>query len=421
MLNGNKALIQNECERRNAVRRVYIGKVNHMQFFEKIRGDLLIAGYGVRNHRMLADLIYTYMNRKDMPTIVLSGNLSLLRTLQENQIVRNDTNTVTFCPENRCYHPFYGMSAQQMLRFIRLTAEELGYGMLIDHVLVYSAAVLNVVSASYPVSLPALTKLLQHDDDFISSLAIQSGFSNVIADNIRANPEAGIVLRRVCERLENIFEDVYTSGSDTQFNFQTGAQEHTGVMAFYAVASNQSLMNSYLKEELFFTLRRTSRVRIVADELLFVDENDELLKYLFQMKRQGKIELILISTNVKESVYGMRLNFANLIMFQHDDATATEDLSKDLFGVYQFHFPVPVAGKPPAVFFTLKTSVHWQITAEEHLRVRAEDLFSRQGVFSQTSDYVAVKTTANDNVYLIETAVFLPKETEHLIAERRTY
>ena len=69
----------------------------------------------------------------------------------------------------------------------------------------------NIVSTEYPVSLPAVVKLLEEDDDFISELALQQGLSNVIADNIRANHEAGIVFRRLLERLEEIIENIYVT------------------------------------------------------------------------------------------------------------------------------------------------------------------------------------------------------------------
>lgn len=189
----------------------------------------------------------------------------------------------------------------------------MGYTTLIDPIMIYAAAVLNVVAAKYPVSLPAIVKLLNEDDDSISEFALQSGLSNVIADNIRANHEAGIALRRLFERLEEIFEDVYTPGSDTKYNFQSGAKGNLSGMAMYACSSNQHIFNSYLKEEIFYTLKRVPRVRIILDEMEFVDENDELMKYLIQAKRQGKVELMLVSQNIKESMHGnSELDFANV-------------------------------------------------------------------------------------------------------------
>lgn len=77
-------------------------------------------------------------------------------------------------------------------------------------------------------------KLLHEDDDFIFEFALQLDLSNVSADNIRANYEAGIVLRRLFERLEEIFEDIYTPGSDTKYNFQSGAKGNVAGMAMYA-------------------------------------------------------------------------------------------------------------------------------------------------------------------------------------------
>lgn len=406
---NNKGIIIRECEKLNDVRRVCIGKIDHHSFFSTIRGDLLISGCEAGNLDMITDLVCTCIKRNDCPTIVLSTHLELFKLLHNKQITGEISRVMISCPSARNYHPFYGMSPQQILRFICRTAEELGYGTVVDQVMVYTSAVLNVVAANYPVSLPAMTKLLQEKDEFISRLALQSGLSNIVAENIRGNHEGGIVLRRVCERLEEIFEDVYISGNDTKYNFQSGSTGNITLMAFYTTSVNQKLMNSYLKEEIFFTLKRVPRIRVIVDEMEFSDEDDELLKYLFQVKRQGKIELILVSKNVKETVHNITLDFPNVILFQHNMAMVTEELSRDLFGTYQYHFPVPTAGNPPAMLFTLKKEIHWQISTEERLRIRAVDMYGKQSLFGGKSDYLAVKTSANGNVYLIETAIFLRK------------
>ena len=316
---------------------------------------------------------------------------------------------MTSSPTDKNYHPFYGMSARQILRFVRMIAEEMGYGILTDQVMIYAAAVLNVVAVKYPVSLPAIVKLLNEDDDFISEFALQSGLSNVIADNIRANHEAGIVLRRLFERMEEIFEDIYAPGSDTKYNFQSGAKGNLAGMAMYACSCNQNIFNSYLKEEIFHTLKRVPRIRIILDEMQFVDENDELMKYLMQTRRQGKIELMMVSQNVREAMHGdAKLDFPNVVLFHHGTPAATDDLSRDLFGSYQYHYPAPVAGDTPHILLSFKRAVHWQSQTEERLRVRSQDMYARRGFLGGPSDYLAVKTTANANVYLIRTSDFLP-------------
>lgn len=419
MFTGNKAMIIRECEHRNSLRRVYNGRTDYNNFFQNIIGDLLIAGYGSGNRTMVADLVCHYIKKGNLPTVVLSGHTDLFKMLRKRQNEGEIARVMLSWPENRNYHPFYGMSVQQFFRIIRMAAEEMGYGALTDQILVYGSAILNVVSASYPVSLPAVTKLLQYDDDFISDYALQEGLSNVIADSIRANHEGGIVLRRICESLESIFEDVYAGGSDTKHNFLSGSTGDISIMAFYSMASNQKVLNCYLKEELFSTLKHVPKIRVVLDDAVFVDENDELLNYLFQMKRMGKVELVLISTNVKEAVWGLGLNFPNIVLFHHDDLTVTEELSKSFWGTYPYAYPVPVAGKPPAFLgLTVKSTVHWQIATEERLRVRAEDLYAKPGLFSKGSDLLAVKTTANDNVYLIESSAFLPADRDNAVLLR---
>lgn len=405
---SNKGMIINECERMNAARRVFEGRIDSASFFRNIHGDLLISGVEAGNMAMVLDLFYSGLEKNDMPTILLTSHPELMTAVQQKVSAHEIDCVMTSCPANKNYHPFYGMSAQQILRFIRMTAEEMGYGILTDQVMIYAAAVLNVVAAKYPVSLPAIVKLLNEDDDFISEFALQSGLSNVIADNIRANHEAGIVLRRLFERLEEIFEDVYTPGSDTKYNFQSGAKGNLSGMSMYACSCNQSIFNAYLKEEIFHTLKRVPRVRIILDEMQFTDENDELMKYLMQARRQGKIELMMVSQNVREAMHGnAEMDFPNVVLFHHGTPAATDNLSEDLFGSYQYHYPAPVAGDTPHILASFKRAVHWQPQTEERLRVRSQDMYAKSFFFGGTSDYLAVKTMANANVYLIRTSDFL--------------
>ena len=141
----------------------------------------------------------------------------------------------------------------------------------------------------------------------------------------------------------------------------------------------------------------------------FVDKDDEFMKYLSQLKRQQKIELVVVSQNIKDSTYGKEnLDFSNIVMFLHGSPGVTDNISRDLFGTYQYHKPVPVVVKPPHFFPTFKKSVQWQIQSEERLRVRNEDFCVQSAILGKLTSYLAVKTTANENVYLIRISDFIP-------------
>ena len=170
---SNKGMIINECTRLNAARRVLEGRVDSAFFFRKIQGNLLITGAEAGNQAMVLDLFCSRLERSDMPTILLTSHLDMMTAIQQKREAHEINCVMTSCPTEKNYHPFYGMSAQQILRFVRMTAEEMGYGILTDQVMIYAAAVLNVVTVKYPVSLPAIVKLLNEDDDFISEFALQ--------------------------------------------------------------------------------------------------------------------------------------------------------------------------------------------------------------------------------------------------------
>lgn len=44
-------------------------------------------------------------------------------------------------------------------------------------------------------------------------------------------------------------------------------------------------------------------------------------------------------------------------------------------------------------------------------RIRSQDLYAKKTILGHSSDYLAVKTTANANVYLIHVSDFLPALT----------
>ena len=46
---SNKGMIINECERMNAARRVFEGRIDSASFFRKIHGDLLIRHVNASN------------------------------------------------------------------------------------------------------------------------------------------------------------------------------------------------------------------------------------------------------------------------------------------------------------------------------------------------------------------------------------
>lgn len=410
MFMGNKEMILRECECRNRIRRVENGVMDHRTFFHNIRGDLLVSGYAATNTTLMADLIEVYMQRGDMPLIVFSSHGELFEKLRERKTAGRMSKMMITDAEEKNFHPFYGMGTQQLLRFIYMAAELQGYSGLMDRVLQYASAALNIVEQTYPASLPALCNLLHQDDDVIAEYALQVGLSDVIADNIRANRMAGIILRRICEKLGSVFEGVYVPDSDTKYTFQTGVQGGNSVMVFDFMSSEQKMMNMYLKEELFYALKRVPKIRVVLDEMDF-DIKDELLSFLFTMKRQRKIELIFVSQNPMESAKDMQMSFANIILSQHEEPTMTEELSKALWGTYLHNYPVTVTGKPPAVLFTFKSTIHWQIATEERLKVRAMDLYPRQGFLFKVSDLFALKTSANENIFLVPSDKFMPVQS----------
>lgn len=392
---SNKHAVMRECDRANLVRRVYRGRVEHSTFFKNVKGNLLLSGSLAVDGELLADMIRSFADRGDMSTIVLTSHRELLERLsQEQEIMITDG-------DHRNYHPMYGMNPQQICHLVKLAAEELGCSAWMEQVLLYTMAALAVISCSGLVSLPAMWQLLRNSDDAIARMAMAGGLSDSIVGDILGNTQAGVLLRRIAERLMETFGEVAQPGVESKYNFQSGVQGGVPVMAFYQPSRNQKLMNTYLKEELYGTLKRVSGVRVVVDEIVFDSGEDVLLTFLMERKRQRQIELVVCSENAVEMLHHIPLDFGNVCLFHHAAATATEELSRAVFGTYPCHYPVLAAGKPPAILFTLKRTAHWTSTSEERLRVRVEDLYD-SGFFGKgETELMAVKTEHSGDICLV--------------------
>ncbi|MFR5701562.1 MAG: hypothetical protein ACLUD0_06635 [Eubacterium ramulus] len=187
---SNRGRITRECEFLNRKRNVFEGIIDNRSFFQNIRGDLLVSGERAGDQEMILNLVESCMEKADMPIILLSGHLGVFTELQRRRTQDAFSNVRIASPsEKHSTIRFLGMSKQQIQRFVSLAAEKMGIGVLIGKVMIYTAALLDIVAVKYPVSLPAMAGLLQEDDDVISEVAMECGLSNVVVDNIRSNHE----------------------------------------------------------------------------------------------------------------------------------------------------------------------------------------------------------------------------------------
>ena len=128
---SDKSVVLKECERANALRKVSDGRIDGEVFFKKVDGDLLMSGTHACDTDFLTQMIRAYVQKADMPTLVLTSRLQLMEKVKEiNQMHIFDN-------KHKDYHPLYGMNEQQICRLVRLTSEELGCTALMDKILLY--------------------------------------------------------------------------------------------------------------------------------------------------------------------------------------------------------------------------------------------------------------------------------------------
>lgn len=406
---GNREIVARECDRANMVRRVCMASVDDRTFFHEISGPLMISGLPAGEITLVGDLICEYAARNDMPTVVLTGRPEILGYLQELREEGSLPGTMISSPASRNYHPMYGLSRKQILQLFRRAGEEAGYGARFDDILPYAEAAITAAASRYPASLPAIHALLEHDDDFIVSLAIRMGLPGVTANSVAGNYQAGVMFRRIIELLEETLEGIAVSDSETKYNLQSGSMGNLSVMAVYQISNHQSLMNAYLREEIFSTLKRVPKLRVILNEVAFCDDSDELLVELFRWKRQGRVELIAVSENVKEMLWDTSLNFGNICLFLHENPEVTETLSREIFGTYPYHYPTLAVGHPPVLLFSFRREEHWAIATEERLRIRCEDLYETQRMLCRTGEKMAIKIMGKSMIYTVPVRKFLPE------------
>lgn len=404
---ASKEAVQRECDRLNRPRKVRDINMTQEQFLSKVHGDLLVSGQGACCEDIVLKTLYHYHARKDMPTIVLTShrnNVNAVKCLCGQGELEGCAVTGR---DNRNYHPMYGMNTQQISELIRQAALEVGCQGIMDKLLLYAMAAINVVSCYYPVSLQALSHMLDNSDYAIAQLAQEKGLSESVINDITGNCEAGIMLRRVIGRMEETFSEVTKRECDTRYNFQTGALRGARMMVFYQPSRNQKLMNAYLKEEIFGLLRKIHPVRIVLDEAIFTSEEDELLQYLFYLKQVEDIELVVFSEDaVKMLKNKENLNFSNSCLMNHATPFATEEVTQ-IYGKYKYHYPTVTISAPPTLFWTPLKGKNFTIAAEDRLRVRSEDLYQYDIWSGATHEKVAWKLKNDENVYFSRKNKFL--------------
>lgn len=411
---STKYEVVKECDRRNKSRNVSDGTVGGEAFFQKIYGDLLMSGGYACQMDLLLLMIRTYLQKGDLPVVILSSRPMLLECLREMQ------NLQVFAEKTKSYHPMYGMQPRQICRLLNLIGEEWGCSALMDKVLLYAMAVMETVHTKYEISLPAMMQLLKFDDYFVAEVALQAGLSMETADSIRGSKEAGTLLRRMMEHLQVTFAQVAEQDSETEKCLWKTGRDEMYHAAFYQYSQNQKLMNAYLKEELSFALKHSGKLRVIADEILTTGEDDELVRFLMEMKRVGKIELILCSGNARTILKDEELNFTNACVFTHASVSAMEKVSDVLFGRYLFHYPVQTVGRPPNFLFTLKKDEHWTFSTEDRLKVREADLYEDGGMFGRTYEKMAIKIGQKNQIFLVPVEEFVCGHYRGLLAiERR--
>lgn len=405
---GNREKVARECDRANELRDVFRADTNDREFFREIRGSLLVSGCGAGQKELMLDLVNEYVERNDMPTILLSGRPQFLRELQEAYGQGGDGRVIISSPESRNYQPLFGMSDAQITDLIRVAAEECGFGNEKEKVLQYAKTLIQAVASKYTVSLPAVRALLKESDDYIAAFAVQMGLTKTDAERILGDQQAGLMLRQITDLMATAFEQTAVPESETKYNLLSGSLAGVPLMAFCQNSKKQRILNACLHEELSAASDRVPKLRVILDEVSFVDESDVLLLKLFELKRQGRVELVAVSENVKEMLPNASLNFGNVCLFLHANSQATESLSKELFGEYTHYFPVGCWGKPAAMIFTLENHEDWKHETEIRPRVGADDLCGKQRLFFREPEKLAVRIQEKRTVYLVPKNRFVP-------------
>lgn len=403
----NEFMMELECERANEARNIYYKNTSGDLFFKNIKRDLLVTGKYACDPNVLTKMLEVSRNQLEMPVVILTSRSDLIGYLQELPDMR------IYDEQHKEYHPLWGLDAQAILNLICQAAEEWGIYGNMDRMLLYAMAVMEIVNTKYILSLPAVAQILKESDGTIAQIVEENGLPEILADQILGNQEAGMMLRRVIEKLLKSFENIADFNAETQQNMLSAAWKPYETIVIYQTSQNQKLLNSCLKEELSETLKRVKKLRVIAIEPLLGSQEDELLTFLLDQKRIGKAELYLCSENAGNLLKNDEFNFTNVCMFRHNSIAALEKVSEAVFGSFMYHYPTVSLGKPPSIFYTFARDERLSISTEKRLCIRDEDLAEKRIFLEREPEMMAIKIGEHSKRYLTSIEAFGVKKNKN--------
>lgn len=361
--------------------KVVKAEFNSWDFFKRCRGSVLVTG-AAADHRIFArQMAWLCTQRRDAPSVILTEHRDLAVYLSR-------TDTLVFSTEHPSYEPFYGLTREDILQIIAETARHLGYEK-IGEIRVCAEGFLNILRCENPMTLVSIYQLLAYSDEQIAAYGESIHASAYDCESILADPVSFSLLRSTVNYLASIFQGLCTG--DTHRSLLTPPHETYGSMIICFSPDDVFVANTVLKTEIHALVRQCGRVRVMLDEPIFKGESDPLLDYLIRAQRERRIELFVTSRDALSSMYGNINAFDNVIFSRHATAGRTEEISRQLFGTYQHHYPVRNGG-----------FIHHyrMVQAEEKARISADELY-HLGLFQSSFDMAAVSLAAEDSVYLV--------------------
>ena len=410
---ATKRQLENECKRRNRDRCVTTnGKRTCGQFCKSLGTSVLISG-NANWKRVKTNLVKEYVDRADMPTIILTVHSEWDEILEQTTAEGAIRGFMSSGPNDRSFHALLGLRQTQILYLIDKTADEFRMDRK-DEMLTYAEGFLAILQKMYPLSLPAMIQLAKESDDRICRIGRSKQVPVTFLDKISGNWQGGIIFRRLLTRMQDIFEWVTDENCASNYCFLSGVPAGVPFMVFHQHSSSQTVMNGFLKEELENIRKRYGRFRVILDDAAFTNAQDELLQYLMRQMRLRNLEVIVCSNNAPEMLMGesyLKL-FESMAVFPHDSETTTEQITKT-FGPYRHHEVMMGAAGFAWNPIAAKKNANYTMHAEERLKVRGNDLKASCNLLFRKGDQVALKLgTASKTVELVPIAAFY-SEREH--------
>ena len=375
--------IKHECDQLNKVRNVEkVGSYSMQEFWSQAKGNFYISGGDAdEREEILIDQLEDALLERNMPTVILTGSVSMERAVIDLIQGMNGTKLYVSSKRYPNYHVFHGMSCNTITNYLWdvITNKNTGIDIKLKS---YIRAFLTVLGKRYILSLPAIRKMIELEDYQIVSLGVSEGVEKTTLDILTTGADYGVTFRTLIQELCDVFGIISTEECETEHSILNDATEKNRVLLINTRSKNSYIVNRYFYYELNELLEERNFRLILSDVSLQKDDGIEELINEMQLLQCNQLGISTYSLPVMFQREETRKGFPIQVILKGTGSVTGNDL--ELYhnlGDYK-HYEASKGGSTDTEMITLFPSSNWQKGYQIRDRVRLEDTEGSQAVLT---------------------------------------